>query len=91
MRGFSLCFSTVTRKTKNKKQNLLNPCLRWFSTQSTVTAVGVTVLIAVFLCLPSPRAEMGAGAVRRPGVTRRCIRGGQLAPGTETVGKCLLN
>lgn len=35
--------------------------------------------------------EMEAGAARRPGVTRRCSRSGQLAPGTETVGKCLLN
>lgn len=58
-----------------------------------MAVVGVTVLITLFLCLPPLRAEMGAGAgaALRPRVTRCCSRSGQLAPGTEMVGKCLLN
>lgn len=53
--------------------------------------VGVTVLIALFLCLPPLWAVRCWGVALRPRVTRRRSRSGQLTPGTETVGKCLLN
>lgn len=65
-------------------------------------AVGVTILIALFLCLPplwAVRWGWGGGgggvevvaAALRPCVTRPCSRSGQLEPGTETISKCLLN
>lgn len=67
--------------------------MRRLSAVSGWLLLGLQYRSRVSVSASSVGCEMGREGWRalRPRVTRRSSRSGHLAPGTETVGKCLLN